>query len=367
MRSAKKVVALIGGLALGCLLSYAQDNKHQDAQVEKIGKQTAQIRKDATVILATKIRGEAEGNGSGFFVRQDLIVTNIHVVAGIYGKPLSCRAMSVDQSKQYAIKGVVASDPEHDLVILKVEDEGEGVLQLGDRDTVKLNDEVIAVGTHGNTPSKVVKCTIARITPDFFCVKATLLPGYSGGSVLNDAGEVIGVCVGGGETKNSGYIIPSNYLKALLKEIPIKEKSLEEWREEPLIRAYAIVRQGDERIVFGNAKGAIAAYDAAIHLKPNFAAAYARRGLAKHKLGNYKGTITDYGVAIRLGLDYATTYVNRGVAKRQLRDYSEAIKDYDTAIRLDPENAEAYFNRGNANLDLGHNRLAITDYNTTIT
>ena len=358
MRFAKKSVVLIGVLALGVFLCYAQ--------VEKIAEQPGQIRKDATVILATKIPGEAEGNGSGFFVREDLIVTNIHVVAGIYGKPFRCSVKSADQLRQYTIKGVIASDPEHDLVILKVEGEGAGILQLGDSGTVKLNDEVTAIGTHGDTPSKGVPCPITRITADFFRVKAILLSGYSGGPVLNDAGEVVGVCVGGGETKNSGYVIPSNHLSALLKTIPIAEKCLEAWREEPLIRAYAIVRQGDESVAFGNTKDAIAAYDAAIRLKPNFAAAYVRRGSAKYKLGNYKGAITDYNVAIRLGLDYATVYVNRGVAKRQLRNYSEAIKDYDTAIRLDPENAEAYFNRGNANLDLEHNRLAITDYSMTI-
>lgn len=372
MRFVKKAAMLVGCLALGCLLGSIQDVRPQDVLTEKvvvpsdIEQQTAQIRKASTVILTVETTDGKVGRGSGFFIREDLIVTNIHVVAGIYGEPLSCSAKLVDPPTHYSIKGVVASDPDHDLVILRVEGAGAGVLPLGDSDTVKLGEEVIAIGTPKGVSSKIVKGTINRITADFFRVKATLPSGYSGGAVLNDAGEVIGICVEGGETKTLSSVIPSNHLKTLLKDIPTQEKSLEKWRSEPLIRAYAIVKQGDERKAFGNVKGAVAAYDAAIRLKPDFALAYARRADAKYYLRDYTGMLKDFDVSIRLGLDYAPAYVNRGVAKRSLRDYRGAIKDCDTAIRLDPENVEAYFNRGNANSDLGNHKMAIEDYSTAI-
>ena len=372
MRFVKKAAMWVGYLALGCLLSYAQDVKSQDVLTGKttvpsdIAQQIAQIGKAATVILTVETTDGKVGNGSGFFVREDLIVTNIHVVAGIYGEFFSCSAKLVDQPTHYRIKGVMASDPDRDLVILRVEGSGAGVLQLGDSDTVKLGEEVIAIGTPKGVSSKIVKGTISRMTADFFRVKATLPSGYSGGAVLNNAGEVIGICVEGGETKTLSTVIPSNHLKTLLKDIPTQEKSLEKWRSEPLIRAYAIVKQGDERMAFGNVKGAIEAYNTAIRLKPDFVVAYARRADAKYNLRDYKGMLKDFDVSIRLGLDYANAYVNRGVAKRSLRDYKGAIKDCDTAIRLDPENVEAYFNRGNANSDLGNHKIAIEDYSTAI-
>ena len=372
MYFAKRTLALVGCLAFGILSSYAQDIKQQDTEIEKvivsenIEQQNPQTQKNATVNIIIKTSDGGVGNGSGFFVRQDLIVTNIHVVAGIYGKSLICNAKLLNQPTEYTIKGVIASDPEHDLVVLKVEGEGADVLRLGDSDAVKIGEKVIAIGTHGDTPGKIVKGTISRITTDFFRLKATLPPGYSGGPVLNDVREVIAICVEGGETKSSGYVIPSNYLKTLLKEIPIQEKSLEQWRAEPLIRAYAIVKQGDEGVALGNLKSAIEAYDAAIRLKPNFADAYAKRGSAKYKLGNYKGSIVDHNIAIRLGLDYAAAYVNSGIAKRYLRNYKGAITDYDAAIRLDPKYAEAYFNRGNVKSDLGYYKMAIEDYDMAI-
>lgn len=374
MQYVGKVFVLIGCLVLSFLLSYAEGFLLQDAQVERNtvslnpNQRIAQVGKSATVVLIVNAADGAIGNGSGFFIRQDWVVTNVHVLAGIYGEPYTWELRSVNQPTRYAIKGVVASDPEHDLVILRVEGKAAGVLQLGDR--VKLGENVIAVGTHGSvnidTLGKAIDGTINRITENFFRVKATLLPGYSGGPVLNSTGAVIGICVEGGETKSSGYVIPSSRLKALLENRSEQEKSLEEWRAEPMIRAYALANRGDAEKVLGSAKGAIAAYDAAIRLTPDFAAAYAKRGSVKYNLGDYKGAIKDYDAAIGTGLDYAAVYVNRGVAKRSLRDHKGAIKDYNTAIHLDPENVEVYLNRGNLRTDVWDYEMAIEDYNTAI-
>ena len=379
MKFAGKVLVLVGCLTLGFLLSYAQAIVLHDALVDEnaaslnLERQTARIGKAATVILIIKSADGTIGNGSGFFIQPGLIVTSVHVLAGIHAESYTWEIRSVNQPTQYTIKGVVASDPEHDLVVLKVEKvEGQeaGILQLGDSDSVKFGEKVIAVGTHGSTHQnalgKIIEGTINRITDNFFRVKATLLPGYSGGPVLNSTGEVIGICVEGGETKNSGYVIPSNHLKTLLEDVSVQEKSLEEWWEEPMIRAYALVNRGDAEKVLGSAKDAIEAYDAAIRLKPDFAAAYAKRGSVKYSLNDYNASIKDYDAAIRMGLDYAAAYVNRGIAKRNLGDYKGTIKDYNTAIRLDPENVEAYLNRGNARVDLGNYEMAIKDYNTAI-
>ena len=376
MKSVHTKLVLVGCITLGFLLPYAQGAVWQDTQIERStvlldpNQRIAQIGRSATVILIINAPDRTIGNGSGFFIRQDLLVTNVHVLAGIYGESYIWEATSIIHPTPYAIKGVVASDPEHDLLILRVEGKETGILQLADSDTVKPGEKVIAVGTHGSThenaPVKIREGTISRITDNFFRVKATLPPGYSGGPVLNSTGEVIGICVEGGETKNSGYVIPSNHLRALLRNVSGQEKSLEEWREETMIRAYALVNRGDAEKVFGNVKNAIEAYDAAVRLMPDFAAAYAKRGSAHYHSRDYKAAIKDHNAAIRLGLDYAAAYVNRGVGKRSLRNYKGAIEDYDTAIRLDPENVEAYLNRGNTRSDIGNHKTAIEDYSIAI-
>ena len=70
--------------------------------------------------------------------------------------------------------------------------------------------------------------------------------------------------------------------------------------------------------------------------------AYNNRGIAKSNLGQHFAAIADYDTAIRLNPDYATAYYNRGIAKGKLGQHSAAIADYDTAIRLNPDYATVH-------------------------
>ena len=65
-------------------------------------------------------------------------------------------------------------------------------------------------------------------------------------------------------------------------------------------------------------------------------------------LGQYFAAIADYDTAIRLKPDYAMAYMHRGNAKFGLGQYFAAIADHDTAIRLKPDYAWAYLCRGAA-------------------
>ena len=113
----------------------------------------------------------------------------------------------------------------------------------------------------------------------------------------------------------------------------------------------------------GDKQGAIADYNQAIKIKPDYAYAYNNRGSAKDDLGDYQGAIADYNQAINIKPDYADAYNNRGIAKKNLGDKQGAIADYNQAINIKPDYALAYNNRGVAKSDLGDNQGAIADYN----
>ena len=377
MKFAKKVLALSGCFALGFLLSCATNVKQQTIQIEKsfaqpnLEQQIAEIGKAATVLLVGKAADGTGFTGSGFFVQRDLVVTNIHVLSGIHGKSYLWNVESINPPTQYIIKGVMASDPNRDLVILKVEGKGAGVLPLGDSDAVELSEEVIAVGTSyrgsKGAKSKIATGPIIRTTTNFFSIKTPLLPGHSGGPVLNSKGEVIGISVEGGIMRSSGNAIPSNHLKALLNDMPTQETPLERWHEEPLIRAYAYLKQGNAKKELDSGyKGAIKAYNTAIRLNSDFARAYLQRGLLKSELGDYRRAIADYNAAIQLGLDYSDVFSNRGAAKNELGNHKGAMEDCNIAIRLEPDYAAAYVNRGTAKEELDDRKGAIEDYGEAI-
>ncbi len=372
MQFAKKGSILVKCLSLCFFLCCALSTKQETEQIPKptihanLEQQAAQIGKTSTIRLTRHGADGTSTHGSGFLIRHDLMVTSIHGIAGIYGKSYSWTANLVNQPTQYTIKGVMASNPKRDIVVLKVAGKGGRVLPLGDSSAVELGDVVIAIGNARNSQGITSTGRVNRITPNFFRLKISLSPGYSGGPILNDKGEIVGISTQGHRTNRTGYAIPSNHIRSLLNDLPTQEKPLEKWKEELPIRAYAYANQGDTKKKMKDFEGAIEAYNKAIHLSPDFVDIYADRAIAKHNLGNYKGAVADYDTAIRSGLDYAAVYLNRGATKKKLGDYKGAITDYNISINLDAENVEAYFNRGNARLDIANYGTAIADYDEAI-
>ena len=374
MKIAEKVLVFIGCLSVGILLSCSASVKQPATRSEKVAArpdldQIVKIGKAGTVQIGSLSVEGPPTLGAGFFIRPNLIVTNVHNIDEKSFDGAFSVAKLVNKPTWYTIEGVMASDPKRDLAILKVAKVGgedAHVLSLGDSDTVEDGDQIIVIGNPGQD-DKILQGDvsvgwISRVTPNFLDLRArNYRKGYSGGPVLNIHGDVTGIAFQGHRV-GAGYAIPSNYLQALLKDIPTQAKPLEKWREEPLVRYYSAV-DAEER---GEFKNAIKVYDTVIRLAPDFADAYINRGDVRRKLGDLKGAIKDYDTAIRLGDDYAYVYFNRGYVKSNLGDKKGAIKDYDKAIRFDPAYGKALLNRGIAKSNLGDPKSAIEDYNAVV-
>ena len=319
----------------------------------------------ATVYLEMQdSNGLPLGIGSGFFVRDNLIATNYHVIEGA----ARGTAKLVGQSTTYTIEGVTATDKTNDLALLKVTVSGIKPLPLGNSSDVKIGETVYVAGNpqglEGTFSDGIISSRRDQYTKERLQMTAPISPGSSEGPVLNSKGEVIGVSfmtlVGG---QNLNFAIPSRYLTELLTE-STPAKPLAEGNRS--ISAETYLTWGNTKYDLGNYTGAIADYDSAIRLKPDYANAYYNRGLAKDDLGQYFAAIADYDIAIRLNPDYANAYNNRGIVKSNLGQHFAAIADFDIAIRLKPDHAEAYYNRGLAKGMLGQHFAAIADYDSTI-
>lgn len=168
--------------------------------------------------------------GTGFVVdgEQGLIVTNKHVV----DSSNATYKIITTEDEEYEVQRIYR-DPINDLAILKV-DATLPALELGDSDSLKVGQFVIAIGTalgeFRHTVTTGVVSGLGRgITAgsgfggateeldDVIQTDAAINPGNSGGPLLNSAGQVIGVSVAvASGSENIGFAIPINVIKASL-------------------------------------------------------------------------------------------------------------------------------------------------------
>ena len=175
----------------------------------------------STVLLATQdANGNTLGYGSGFFVGTGKIATNFHVIKGTTRK----YAKLIGEEKWYAIENIAATDEEHDLAVLRVKSINLTALPLANSDNVEIGETVYAVGNprgflEGTVSDGIISSIRVERNKRWLQMTAPISPGSSGGPVLNTRGEVIGVSVGGVDGQNLNFVVPSNYLKALLRRV----------------------------------------------------------------------------------------------------------------------------------------------------
>ncbi|BAZ08819.1 serine protease HtrA [Calothrix sp. NIES-4071] len=208
----------------------------------------------------------AGGMGSGFFVNSDgYIVTNVHVVEASKNSQECQKALfenyveqiaqdlgvnpnellnnpkalqEIDNSSEFIeeikqINSVILPNGEtlpfeikvsgaptgqgKDVAVIKVEIKNAPVLKLADSEQVQIQDKIVALGYPGINPSILDEKSFAEATitsgeisakkqladgSPVFQISASVTHGNSGGPVLNEKGEVIGITTFGGEPVN---------------------------------------------------------------------------------------------------------------------------------------------------------------------
>ncbi len=163
--------------------------------------------------------------GSGFVISKDgLILTNNHVIE----KATEIK-VKIESGKEYDAK-VVGRDPKTDLGLIKVKPDSDfpKPIRLGDSDTIRVGDWVMAVGNPfglGQTVTTGIISAKGRIIgagpyDDFLQTDAAINPGNSGGPLYNMKGEVIGINTAIiAQGQNIGFAIPVNIAKELLPQL----------------------------------------------------------------------------------------------------------------------------------------------------
>jgi hypothetical protein len=151
-----------------------------------------------------------------------------------------------------------------------------------------------------------------------------------------------------------------------LQQIGVWKNSIVLWNyvitKEPQ-RAYsAYVNRGRAFETSGQPDKALADYDTAIALKPDYYEAYVNRGVLRGEIGMFDKAMEDFNRSIALNPDNAEVYSNRGIAYALTGQSGRALEDFNTALALSQDFAEAYFNRGRLYSKEGRTELARADY-----
>lgn len=173
------------------------------------------------------------GLGSGVIVSADgTILTNNHVVEG--AEKLT---VLLSDNKSFEAK-LVGADRLSDLAVLKIEAQNMPFLTLGNSDTVRVGDIVLAIGNPlgiGQSVTAGIISAKGRRTglsygnndafEDFLQTDAPINRGNSGGALVNLNGELIGInsqilaSRDGGGNIGIGFSIPSNMAKTVMEQL----------------------------------------------------------------------------------------------------------------------------------------------------
>jgi len=191
----------------------------------------------STGVLQTR----PESSGTGFFITEDgYLITNEHVA----GNGAQVRLVS-EAGLIYA--KVVKVDAANDLTLLKAEGKFAALAVVSSR-TARMGSTVATVGfpnigLQGFAP-KLAKGEIAALSgtqddPRFFQISVPVQPGNSGGALVDERGNVVGVvaaklnaaaamATSGALPENVNYAIKSSFLLSFLESVPDLADNLKE-------------------------------------------------------------------------------------------------------------------------------------------
>jgi len=173
----------------------------------------ARISIPSIVLIRTSI-----GEGSGFFAGGGgRIVTNYHVIRGA----AEAVVVTADHVEHKDVE-VIAIDKARDLAVLRIRAAGQQPLALGNAQAAGVGEHVVAIGNPLGLGDTVSDGLLSGVR-DFgdgvsvLQISAPISPGSSGGPVLNDRGQVIGIAtfvITRGQNLN--FAVPIDAAKALL-------------------------------------------------------------------------------------------------------------------------------------------------------
>jgi S1-C subfamily serine protease len=317
----------------------------------------------AVVFIVALQNRQPVSYGSGVIISSTgWIITANHVVA-------NQRNVAVKVSEKLYRGAVVARDPNNDLALIKLQSQERLPSLRLQSIPPTIGQKIYVIGNPLKLEKSFTDGIVSRLEDNgVIQYTAPSNPGNSGGPLLNEDGEVIGVVSRGRREAPTGnfasgiyFAIPASKIQVLLSNM---QRNPAPTRQRATYHADGLVQ-----VQKGNYRRAIEYYNQAIRLEPRNANIYVNRARAYLNLKDYQGALEDYNQAIQINPNYSAVYYGRGIVYQLLKNKNKALQDYNSAIRINRNwgnrsIADAYYRRGLVRLDLGDKKSALVDFQT---
>ncbi|WP_414528278.1 tetratricopeptide repeat protein [Nodularia chucula] len=130
--------------------------------------------------------------------------------------------------------------------------------------------------------------------------------------------------------------------------------------------AIALSEKGSTLFALQRYQDALAAYQEAVSISPDFVTGWNGQGKTLTELKKYEDALAAYDQAIQIQPDYVEAWAGRGFVLQNLQRYSEAIASFDQALRLDDNAPEVWNAKGEIFRNLQQYNNAIQSYTKAI-
>jgi len=165
----------------------------------EIGKLSQSVVK----LYVETVNGEFS-TGSGFFYASGKIATNYHVIE-------NARSIDIEFNDGTYYEGdvlILGYDQEKDIAALQISKTDIGPIKLGSFSTLVQGQRIYTIGSPHGLMNTLSDGIISSIRDDVIQISAPISPGSSGGALINEYGEVVGITTAISEDgENLGFCV----------------------------------------------------------------------------------------------------------------------------------------------------------------
>lgn len=166
--------------------------------------------------------GDSGFQGSGFFITSNgIAVSNYHVFQGTY---VGLEKIILSDGQVLSVEEVIAKSQENDFIIFKVDNtnkENFSYIPLS-KHTAEVGDKVYAIGSPRGLDNTFSSGEVSQIREEnIILISVPIDHGSSGGALINQYGEVIGITSGGIDESgaNLNFAIDIDVIRPYVKSL----------------------------------------------------------------------------------------------------------------------------------------------------